>query len=59
MPTWIGLRFAFRAPPGVPRSLAQRPFRDAEKRDKVRESLASIGFGNGPVDQPLTIEPGD
>jgi hypothetical protein len=28
-----------------------RPFRDAEEREKVRESLASIGFGNGLVDQ--------
>jgi integrase len=31
-----------------------KPFRDAEERDRVRESLASIGFGNSPVDQPLT-----
>jgi hypothetical protein len=30
-----------------------RPFRDAEEREKVRKSLASIGFGNTPVDQPV------
>ena len=33
-----------------------KPFRDAEERDRVRESLASIGFGNAQVDQPLTNE---
>jgi hypothetical protein len=31
-----------------------KPFRDAEERDRVRQVLASIGFGNSPVDQPLT-----
>jgi integrase len=31
-----------------------KPFRDAEEREKVRQSLASIGFGNVPVDQKLT-----
>ena len=31
-----------------------KPFRDAEERDRVRESLASIGFGNAQVDHPLT-----
>ena len=31
-----------------------KPFRDAEERDRVRESLASIGFGNVQVDQKLT-----
>ncbi len=34
-----------------------KPFRDAEERDRVRESLASIGFGNGEVDQALTNTP--
>lgn len=34
-----------------------RPFRDAEERARVRESLASIGFGNAQVDQRLTSEP--
>jgi hypothetical protein len=33
-----------------------KPFRDAEERDRVRESLAPSGFGNSPVDQPLTNE---
>jgi hypothetical protein len=28
-----------------------KPFRDAEERDRVRESLASISFGNAQVDQ--------
>jgi integrase len=28
-----------------------KPFRDADERARVRESLASIGFGNAPVDQ--------
>jgi integrase len=31
-----------------------KPFRDAEEREKVRQSLASIGFGNASVDQKLT-----
>ena len=31
-----------------------KPFRDAEERERVRKSLASIGFGNGQVDQRLT-----
>jgi integrase len=31
-----------------------KPFRDAEERAKVRESLASIGFGTATADQPLT-----
>ena len=31
-----------------------KPFRDEEERAKVRESLASIGFGAVSVDQPLT-----
>ena len=31
-----------------------KPFRDAEERENVRESLASIGFGNSQVDQKLT-----
>jgi hypothetical protein len=30
-----------------------KPFRDAEERENVRRSLASIGFGNTPVDQKL------
>jgi len=30
-----------------------RPFKDAEERDRVRSSLASIGFGNAPVDQSV------
>ena len=30
-----------------------KPFRDAEERDRVRSSLASIGFGNVSVDQPV------
>ncbi len=34
-----------------------RPFRDAEEREKVRNSLASIGFGNAPVDQPVDQRP--
>jgi hypothetical protein len=33
-----------------------KPFRDEEERAKLRESLASIGFGNARVDQPLTNE---
>jgi hypothetical protein len=33
-----------------------KPFRDADERDRVRKSLASIGFGNGSVDQSLTSE---
>ena len=33
-----------------------RPFRDAEERDKVRKSLASIGFGNASVDQSVDQE---
>jgi len=28
-----------------------RPFRDAEERTRVRQSLASIGFGTAEVDQ--------
>ena len=31
-----------------------KPFRDAEERQRVRDSLASIGFGNAQVDQALT-----
>ena len=31
-----------------------KPFRDAEERERVRESLAAIGFGNGDVDHKLT-----
>jgi hypothetical protein len=31
-----------------------KPFRDAEERERVRESLAAIGFGNGEVDPALT-----
>jgi hypothetical protein len=31
-----------------------RPFRDAEERQKVRNSLASIGFGNPPLTNALT-----
>jgi integrase len=34
-----------------------RPFRDAEEREKVRNSLAAIGFGNAPVDQPVDQTP--
>jgi integrase len=30
-----------------------KPFRDAEERERVRNSLASIGFGNGVVDQSV------
>jgi hypothetical protein len=33
-----------------------RPFRDAEERDRVRKSLASIGFGNASVDQTVDQE---
>jgi integrase len=33
-----------------------RPFKDEEERARVRESLASIGFGIGTVDQTLTSE---
>jgi integrase len=36
-----------------------KPFRDSEERDRVRESLASIGFGNALVDQTLTDVPPD
>jgi hypothetical protein len=36
-----------------------KPFRDSEERDRVRESLASIGFGNLHVDQKLTSTPPD
>jgi integrase len=31
-----------------------KPFRDADERARVRESLAKIGFGATPVDQALT-----
>jgi hypothetical protein len=34
-----------------------RPFRDAEEREKVRNSLAAIGFGNAQVDQPVDQRP--
>ena len=34
-----------------------RPFRDAEEREKVRNSLAAIGFGNTAVDQPVDQRP--
>jgi integrase len=34
-----------------------KPFGDVEERDRVRQSLASIGFGNVEVDQMLTNEP--
>jgi hypothetical protein len=34
-----------------------KPFRDAEERDRVRVSLASIGFGNALVDQPVDQQP--
>jgi hypothetical protein len=34
-----------------------RPFCDAEEREKVRDSLAAIGFGNAPVDQPVDQGP--
>jgi len=34
-----------------------RPFRDAEEREKVRKSLAAIGFGNAQVDQPVDQRP--
>ena len=34
-----------------------RPFRDAEEREKVRNSLAAIGFGNSAVDQPVDQRP--
>ena len=34
-----------------------RPFRDAEERERVRNSLASIGFGNAQVDQPVDQRP--
>ena len=34
-----------------------KPFGDMEERDRVRQSLASIGFGNVEVDQMLTNEP--
>jgi hypothetical protein len=36
-----------------------KPFRDADERAKVRESLASIGFGAAGVDQQLTKAPFD
>jgi hypothetical protein len=34
-----------------------KPFRDAAEREKVRNSLASIGFGNALVDQSVDQEP--
>lgn len=34
-----------------------KPFRDAEEREKVRNSLASIGFGNAVVDQSVDQRP--
>lgn len=34
-----------------------RPFRDAEEREKVRNSLAAIGFGNASVDQRVDQRP--
>jgi integrase len=34
-----------------------KPFRDAEERERVRNSLASIGFGNAPVDQSVDQRP--
>ena len=43
--------------PHSPRLLYARPFRDAEERENVRNSLASIGFGNAPVDQPVDQTP--
>jgi hypothetical protein len=33
------------------------PFRYAEEREKVRKSLASIGFGSAPVDQTVDQRP--
>ena len=39
--------------PQVYEACYARPFRDAEERDRVRSSLASIGFGNAPVDQSV------
>jgi integrase len=33
-----------------------RPFEDAHERERVRNSLASIGFGNVPVDQSVDQE---
>jgi integrase len=34
-----------------------KPFRDAEERERVRNSLASIGFGNALVDQMVDQRP--
>jgi hypothetical protein len=34
-----------------------RPFRDAEERENVRKSLASIGFGSAHVDEPVDQRP--
>ena len=34
--------------------LSRLPVRDAEERERVRESLAAIGFGNADVDHRLT-----
>jgi hypothetical protein len=34
-----------------------KSFHDAEEREKVPNSLASIGFGNEPVDQPVDQRP--
>jgi integrase len=34
-----------------------KPFRDSEERERVRNSLASIGFGNAPVDQSVDQRP--
>ncbi len=33
-----------------------KPFHDEEERENLRQSLASIGFGNTKVDQELTNE---
>jgi integrase len=34
-----------------------KPFRDVEERERVRNSLASIGFGNSVVDQAVDQRP--
>jgi hypothetical protein len=42
--------------PAVYNAHYAKPFRDDEERAKLRESLASIGFGHARVDQELTNE---
>jgi integrase len=42
--------------PQVYDSCYAKPFRDAEERERVRDSLASIEFGNGSVDRAVDHE---